>query len=55
VRPWIDHLGFLVIKAVGEKKSAAFLFFEESVIECVQPVLHQISALPPYMSGAAYG
>jgi hypothetical protein len=26
VRPWIDHLGFSINKAVGAKKSTAFLF-----------------------------
>jgi len=26
VRPWNDHLGFSINKAVGDKKPAAFLF-----------------------------
>jgi len=29
VRPWIDHLGFSIIKAVGAKNPTAFLFFKE--------------------------
>jgi hypothetical protein len=30
VRPWIDHLGFLIVKAVGDEKTRGFFFKEES-------------------------
>jgi hypothetical protein len=29
VRPWIDHLGFWIDKAVGAEKPAAFLFLKK--------------------------
>ena len=29
MRPWIDHLIFPIVKAVGAEKPTAFLFFKE--------------------------
>jgi len=29
VRPWIDHLGFSIIKAVGAKTRGFFYFFKK--------------------------
>jgi hypothetical protein len=29
VRPWIDHLGFSINKAMGAKKPAAFFIFKK--------------------------
>jgi hypothetical protein len=51
VRPWIDHLGFSIKKAVGVKKPTAFLF---TVLQTKKTKLSTIKKEPSNVFTALY-
>jgi hypothetical protein len=38
VRPWIDHLGFLIVKAVGDEKTRGFFVLKEQLSNVFSPL-----------------